>query len=479
MTLKRPDLVRVVVDTAGISEVIDQVDTHLTHHDAQIEELFRLLKNVPTKDDLEKALAALYSALDKLKHDFNSQLDAMRRELVSANDLDALKQELNRVVKDVASLQAGQAAVKSDISDIHAELAALKAQQQEMKADQTTMKSDLAAVQTGMAEMQTEQAALKADVSAVRSEHEGLKADFASLRSSLEARVSECENQAKNLTGYLQSVAHSFAMLNKTTAALDPNLGRTLMKSASHVNQNFVNIFERLKQLETGAAVVRDRPDFAPPPTIIQSAPTIVQSTPAIDLSPLQLRPAESRSFHDPPTLPPLHKFRDLTEPVDYIYQLLPTLQAILNCFKDRISELDRPFPAEAAIRALLDQISAAVAGLTNELADLRAAMQKALTRADVIRIVKGMLTMEEVADQTAIGVVRCIACGREMRQVAGALTEEDALRMLGEPTTSLVRVPSIGVPFNQMFQSPKSFESVDSPRSTRPARRPRIRKLE
>jgi bacterioferritin-associated ferredoxin len=185
-----------------------------------------------------------------------------------------------------------------------------------------------------------------------------------------------------------------------------------------------------------------------------------------------------TRSFNDPPNLPPLHKFSELTEPVDYIYQLVPILQAILNCFKDRITDLDRPFPAESAIRALLDQIGAAIAGLANELAELRAAMHKALTRADVIRIVKGMLTMEEVADQTAVGVVKCIACGREMRQVAGALTEEDALRLLGEPSTSLVRVPSIGVPLNQLFASPKSFDSVDSPRAARPARRPRVRRL-
>jgi hypothetical protein len=131
----------------------------------------------------------------------------------------------------------------------------------------------------------------------------------------------------------------------------------------------------------------------------------------------------------------------------------------------------------EAVVRDLLDRVNGSIAGLSKELADLRGTIDGALTRADVTRIVRGMLRAEENQDQTAIGTVHCIACGRQMRQVSGALSEESAVRMLGEPPLSLAKFPTPASPIGQVFGSPGSLDRIDSPRSAKPAKRPRIRR--
>jgi hypothetical protein len=134
----------------------------------------------------------------------------------------------------------------------------------------------------------------------------------------------------------------------------------------------------------------------------------------------------------------------------------------MLNSFKAKIVELGRPAETENVVHGLLDRITESITGLSKELPDLRSTVGKTPSRGDVMRIVRGLLTNEDDDQQTAIGSVHCIAWGREMKQVAGALTEEDAMRVLGEPLASVATFAALTGPIAHMFVGPASFDRVD-----------------
>jgi hypothetical protein len=71
---------------------------------------------------------------------------------------------------------------------------------------------------------------------------------------------------------------------------------------------------------------------------------------------------------------------------------------------------------------------------------------------------------------------VHCIACGREIRQVVGALPAEELDKALGVQPSSVVRTSSTAGQLAQMFGTGSPLEqTLDSPRAPRPIRRPRI----
>jgi hypothetical protein len=77
---------------------------------------------------------------------------------------------------------------------------------------------------------------------------------------------------------------------------------------------------------------------------------------------------------------------------------------------------------------------------------------------------------------QTAVGRVKCMACGRDIPQVTGAITEAEAQRALGSAPNSMayksVGPAKVGI----VFQTKEGFDSgiVESPRSIRPFKHPR-----
>lgn len=72
----------------------------------------------------------------------------------------------------------------------------------------------------------------------------------------------------------------------------------------------------------------------------------------------------------------------------------------------------------------------------------------------------------------TAIGRVKCIACGRDINQVTGASNEEELLKTLGNaPNSHTFQIGSrvVGV----QYTNRDKFDSaiIESPRSVRPFR--------
>jgi Skp family chaperone for outer membrane proteins len=289
---------------------------------------------------------------------------------------------------------------------------------------------------------------------------DGLRDDF----NSLSEHVDECESQLKKTSDHVQTIASAYASLARTSAPLDSDLPRTLFNTSQHVHSNFTKIFDTLKDLRNRIDTCYDSASAIPREVTVEA--------PKIDLSKLHLRGESPATFEDPPDLPELHRFSEIAEPVDYIYELVPRLQGILRCHHAKISSLERPPPE---LQDMLERVRASMARMGRELEELRGKLGQGVSRSDVARMIRNShgVDDDDGGDETAVGIVHCIACGREMRQVVGAMTEHEALRVLGAPVTSIpIATGTIG----QMYTNSKTINrNRESPRSVRPPRRPKV----
>jgi hypothetical protein len=367
---KRTELIQVVLDSSAMNQLLDNFESQLTRHGEQIQELFRLVRSLPTMSDF-----------DQFRADMREDTQAAVRDLV----------------RDVQSLERG---------------------------------------------------ARKA---------EALRDDFTSLST----RVDDCASQLKTTTGHVQTIASAYASLAKTSARLDSDLPRTLFNTSQHVHSNFRKIFDSLKDMRNQSSDTSPHSDRAPV--------VAADEAPKIDLSKLQLRGESYTMFDDPPDLPELHKFVEITEPVDYIYELVPKLQSILRCHHEKLAILERP---AKELQDTLERVRASTVAMAHDLDELRGNLGRGLSRADVARMIRDSHPIDD-GDQTAVGIVHCIACGREMRQVVGAMTEQEALRVLGDPVTS---IPLATGTVGQMYTNTKTIDrSGEGPRSVRPPRKLKV----
>lgn len=284
-------------------------------------------------------------------------------------------------------------------------------------------------------------------------------------------KVDKCESSSNDNRTHIQTIATAYAGLSKTTASLDSSLPRVLSNSTDQVNQNFSKIFAQLKQLKN---------KMNEKPAVTERSIVEIQPEPIkIDLSNLNPRPSCKVEFEDPPDLPRLEKFNEIESSVDYIYEMVPKLQAILDCHHDKISSLPDSSLDRDFLNELIEKIRNAMAGMAKDLDDLKNNMNKGLTKADVARMIREMMnTADDDPEQTSVGCVKCIACGRDMRQVAGAMTEDEALRTLGEAPNSVAMFPDIGGgSMGQMYSRTLDRDGLESPRSKRPFRKCKVTK--
>ena len=392
------------VSFGGLVKVLDDNESHLHKHDEQIQELYNLLRNFATKDDLNQLRNELKDMLDK-------ELAAIRADL--KDQMEEFKKNMNDKFQDMRN-----------------------------ELDKAI---------------------------------EGAKNNKDERYESLSKRLEKCEAKADENRGFIQTVANAYAGVSRNTASLDDSLARTMGESTERVNRDFTNIFEQLKNLKQRVKELKTAP---PPPPQVVEREVVREAEPQIDLSGLNLRPDCTMEFEEPPTLPKLEKFDKVESSVDYMYEMVPKLQAILNCYHDKIGSLPNTDLDRSFLTDLIDKIKNAMAGMAKELEDLKNSMNKGLTRADVAKMIREMMQAEEENDQTAIGCVKCIACGRDMRQVSGAMTEDEAFKTLGAAPNSVAMFPDIGSgPIGQMYSKTLDRDSLESPRATRPFRKCKVMK--
>jgi predicted nucleic acid-binding Zn-ribbon protein len=353
-----------------------------------------------------------------------------------------------------------------------------------------------------------------------------------------ESALSATEKELHLARESVQAVATAFAMLNHAEAVLDDTLGPIVTEAANHVNDNFSRLFEefeRIRDRQRIAAIVASTSDDGgesrdgegpalgggSSQTLNQEGPrsTSPQQTslpgspcaalPRVILPPIQtavrtgtadhrpvakkgtvrenvvveqsvnfaeLRPYPPSIVHwtDPPVLPGIRQFNDMAAVVDYIYRLIPKLQAHLSAIHVKVVDLDQLLESKAdrsLMEKMFDRFQAVTGELKSGMDDLKEGLEETATRDEINGIVDEIFNQMNVESQTSIGRVKCIACGRDIHKVAGALTEGEIARALGTPPNSMAFHSSVSPPIGMQFTSREGFNSAitESPRAVRP----------
>lgn len=537
-------LFKVTFDESAIHTVFDSIEAHLKLHDEQIAELQRLLKECCTQKDLEqlrddikndneKQMKDLSDALtSKIDDNMKKQAEELADKLKEMND--QMKDEMNKISNDMESKVADTIQNKLD-EDAAKKAAALE----EEKAKQEEEKAKLEEEKAKLEEEKAKQEKEKNNQNQKNGEEgsEGNSANGANGTNGNDGENGENgegdEDDDSNLTdaeklqktrkelkdlkklvdenrNYIQTMANSYAAVNKTEAELGPSLQRTLDATSETISRNFKRIFDFIKSLSPngdGSSVNRGQNGVngsknnntirGPNGLNGNGYPIDGPYPPEINISDLNFVCSEvPASFNEVPQLPQIYKFQTLPESVQYLYDSFPKLQGYLRAMHDKLGEvctklgMDDDNPNEndstkggsAFDPSAYDNLVASVRKALNEMSadidELRRS-KKGLSKQDVMEIIRSMMNQHDDfnSDETAVGYVRCIACGREMRQVSGAMTEEQATRKLGYAANSLAVDRSGSSPMEKSIgqvygntQGDSKF--IDSPRSIRPPKR-------
>lgn len=252
----------------------------------------------------------------------------------------------------------------------------------------------------------------------------------------------------------VQHIATAYAAINNLNASLDGSLPRVMKQTSDKITKNFVLLFDAITNMSSEIKCLKNskRPKEE------------------FDISGLELRSGSVPNFQDPPKLPHLEKFGGVEDMVDYMYQLIPKLQGYLYSMHDKISENVNGIgkcAEKEATNTSFRSVNNDIEDLTADMNNIRNALAKVATRADLIGALKKFGSQSESDGSTAVGRVKCIACGRDIQQVTGAMHEEDAERQLGTPSNCLATGGSVGA----MYSSIDGLDGglIESPRSLRP----------
>jgi hypothetical protein len=123
-------------------------------------------------------------------------------------------------------------------------------------------------------------------------------------------------------------------------------------------------------------------------------------------------------------------------------------------------------------VEKLFERFQGVLGDLSGRVDDLKDALEDTASRAEMNDIFEDLMSSVCQENQTAVGRMKCMACGRDIPQVTGATSEVEARRAFGTPPNSVAYQSgqsTVGI----FYQNREGFDSgiVETPRSIRPAR--------
>lgn len=426
------------VDYSVLFKYLNGINDHLKKHDEEIAELRSLLRNIPSLADISKVSNDLDGKLNKLKEELNNKIEDNAQILRS--DMKTMKDDADKKIQTLSDR----------IDQLVNQFDELKS-----KDDEDRFKS-----------LEDQLNQLKRKISDAESNKE------------TENKIKDLGSKIDENRDYINTIATAYSMINNSSLSnsspqdsiLGPSLKRTLYNTTDYVSRTLKKLLDQMKSLQSGLNQSKD-------------APTIIENTREIDLSGLKFIGTEiPTKFDETPQLPSLHKFNEVPEAIQYMYDSIPKLQGILKAIHSKVASINNTQSSDFdqdAFDKLSDTIRKALENMEAELNLLRNQTNKGLTRADVMRMIREMLDDGDYDDDqaTAIGYVKCIACGREMKQVVGAMGENRAIRTLGAPPNSLATYNNVGEKaLTQMYSNADEINGsyYESPKSRRPKRQSR-----
>ena len=423
------ELFRFSFDDSGIRKSLDAHSADIKRHEELIEELQKMIRDRPTFADMERMR-------EDMMRDINEKIGGL--------------EEL------VGSLQT---TTNKRLEQLHDELTEIP---KNVNNDKAMM------------------------------DKEELEGRLNELTNRIEYLEKSVNNNTKNISetnGNLEKMTNAYAGIVDKKAPVDSALNTNLWNATSQIKDKFKTIFDTLAQhgqllsMEPEREVVeREITKFNNDSSIANNGndsnndnSNQVDIMKLLDISNLEPAKEVKVAWEVPPVLPKLHKFDSIIDNVGYTYQMVPKLQAYLYSMHDRMDDLTTNTRDFSGLEDLLAKLKDSILAMDKELNQLKNALKKSVTRQEVL----DMLRDNEEMTGTSVGSVRCIACGREVTQVAGAMSEIDALKTLGAPPNSIA-VFGNSTRVSQMYTNDSSLDYngtttrgldtgiIESPRSTR-----------
>lgn len=246
-------------------------------------------------------------------------------------------------------------------------------------------------------------------------------------------------SQVSELHGYIQTIIESYGAINNTVPVLNEHLSKVLQGSTNLITSNFKSIFSTLDQYKSDfnqyfTELTKLREDFSKEQEKNKHAVEI-------DFTKIDPQPEFNTNWRVKPILPDMFKFTNITEVIEYFYDLQPKLQGYLSAMHERVVDnfngLENATDKQT-LDKLLEKLRRAILEMDNNLTELRSDIGKNLTKKEVLKMIDEALHPDENEIGTSIGAVRCIACGRDTPIVNGATSQIEATKKLGIPPNSL-----------------------------------------
>ncbi|KAK8900577.1 hypothetical protein M9Y10_002906 [Tritrichomonas musculus] len=284
-----------------------------------------------------------------------------------------------------------------------------------------------------------------------------------------EELANQNRSQVSELRGYLQTVIESYGAINNSVPVLNEHLHKVLLGSTNLVTNNFKSIFDTLNQYKADFNQCFD--DLKNLREELSKEQERNKNAISIDFTKIDPQPEFKTNWRTKPILPEMFKFTNITEVIEYFYNLESKLQGYLSAMHERV--IDNTVGLEnatdkATLDKLLEKLRRAILEMDSDLTELRNGIGKNLTRKEVLKMIGEALHPDE-NDGTSIGTVKCIACGRDTPIVNGAIPENEAIKKLGIPPNSLTLL-NLNGSNTQMYSSLSTLKAGinEAPKSVR-----------
>jgi hypothetical protein len=410
--------VRITVDESFLDKTVKQLELRLDRHEEMILELQRLLRDKADRYEEKELRESMMTDLDNRGSQMNSRLTALESKYDSR--LKDLEDSLENRLIDMANM------ISENMRGRFDEL----------------------------------EARIPKDT--------GNVGDLADRLQAVEETVS-ANGKKLNLThDSVQHIASAIAIFRNTSATLDATLPEVMSESVNSVKGDIQTILSELSKMKDQLKMLEILKNRGQEPALSHHG-----KGSDFDFTTVRPYPSMIAHWRDPPELPAIHPFVDLGELVDYVYKLLPKLQAHLLAMHGKIVEnaadvlgkVDRPL-----VEKMFEKFQAVIADMVGRVDDLKESVEETATRDEINGMIDEILNSLSQEGQTAVGRMKCMACGRDIPQVSGAVPENEARRALGTPPNSMVfNAPAVKI--GVQFQTKEGFDSgiVESPRSVRP----------
>ena len=511
MSKPKLPLLRLQLDQTSLDSTFQGITARLNKHEEMIIELQNRIKNIPSNEDLLKFKNSLFSEIDakhqklsdkinEIEERINNQIKDLEdsfseRLLENSNMINlSVRRQFDQIKQKLPGMDEKNADIEIKIRNLERHLSKVE------KNNQTTYDC-LQQVASAINLLDNSNISNIIESNKYDNVNDGSNDDNndnnannsnndinSSSANDNDNTNNNANNNANNNTNnnannntnssssnINKNVKYSGKSINNKNKAivLDENIYYILKDPITTVNNNFRSLGKEIKLLKDKIEQ-QQIPNEEKPHEMIQITQETNQPTHEFDITSIHPYPPVAAHWRDPPELPAIHPFLNIGEVVDYIYRIVPRLQAHMSAMQAKIVENSGDITNKvdrSLVEKMFEKFQAVVSGLSKRVSELKEGYDHTPSRNEINSIVESMIGMITQESQTSIGRLKCIACGREIPQVTGAMSEDEAFNALGPVTNSTVfhvhSPANVGVRYgdSEHFDS----EIVESPLSIRP----------